>query len=330
MGGKIIYLDYECAGKANRVMTPAHEVIHALGRAHEHQRPDRDTYVTIKPKNTCQFHNYYYIYSYNGISLLCTGATQMEKVTNLRTHNIAYDYESVMHYSRWQCSYKSYGFTKASMTFTNKYQGRRKDDVGQRARLSDKDIQHINAEYCPGIIMLRVIQIIMYLFLKGMMMRLVGGQDNSEGRLEVKNEEVWGTVCSDGFDRNDANVVCKYLGRPGVEEVYSAADILNIESAQDSPIWLSDLECTGKEDNPFHCSQKVMKHHTNCDHNQDVAIKCSSKHMSHIVTSYCLSLFLQRLLVWLVVMITVDAWKFIIKGNGALCVATCFIIRRLM
>ena len=163
-----------------------------------------------------------------------------------------------------------------------------------------------------------------------MMMRLVGGQDNSEGRIEVKNEEVWGTVCSDGFDRNDANVVCKYLGRPGVEEVYSAADIPNIESAQDSPIWLSDLECTGQEDNPFHCSQKVMKHHTNCDHNQDVAIKCSSKHISHIVTSYCLSLSLQRLLVWLVVMITVDAWKYIIKGNGALCVATCFIIRRLM
>ena len=127
-----------------------------------------------------------------------------------------------------------------------------------------------------------------------MMMRLVGGRDNSEGRLEVNNEEVWGTVCSDGFDRNDANVVCKYLGRPGVEEVYSAADIQNIQSAQDSPIWLSDLECTGQEDNPFTCSQKVMKHHTNCDHNQDVAIRCSSKHMSHTVPIVTVSLCLYR------------------------------------
>ena len=127
-----------------------------------------------------------------------------------------------------------------------------------------------------------------------MMMRLVGGKDNSEGRLEVNNEEVWGTVCSDGFDRNDANVVCKYLGRPGVEEVYSAADIQNIQSAQDSPIWLSDLECTGHEDNPFTCSQKVMKHHTNCHHNQDVAIRCSSKHVSHTVPIVTVSLCLYR------------------------------------
>ena len=75
----------------------------------------------------------------------------MEKITDLRTHNIAYDYDSVMHYSRWQCSYKSYGFTQTSMSFTNRYRGR-KDAVGQRARLSAKDIQHVNAEYCPGII----------------------------------------------------------------------------------------------------------------------------------------------------------------------------------
>ena len=76
----------------------------------------------------------------------------MEKVNDLRTHNIAYDYESVMHYSRWQCSYTSFKFKQPSMSFTNQYQGRRKDDVGQRARLSAKDIQHVDAEYCPSII----------------------------------------------------------------------------------------------------------------------------------------------------------------------------------
>ena len=202
----------------------------------------------------------------------------MEKksTTTVDTQDIEYDYTSVMHYSRWQCAAENPD--KPSMTFL-KYTGD-PDYVGQRDSLSSKDIQQINTLYCPG--ESKTIDCTAYiLYIKEMMIRLVGGQDNSEGRLEVKNEEVWGTVCSDGFDRNDANVVCKYLGRPGVEEVYSAADILNIESARDSPIWLSDLECNGQEDNPFHCSQKVMKHHTNCDHNQDVAIKCSSKHVTH-------------------------------------------------
>ena len=43
--------------------------------------------------------------------------------------------------------------------------------------------------------------------------RLVGGSTISEGQLEVQNKHgVWGTVCAKGFDRNDANVVCKMLG----------------------------------------------------------------------------------------------------------------------
>ena len=31
--------------------TPVHELLHALGMHHEHQRPDRDKYVTVFPSN---------------------------------------------------------------------------------------------------------------------------------------------------------------------------------------------------------------------------------------------------------------------------------------
>jgi len=42
--------------------------------------------------------------------------------------------------------------------------------------------------------------------------RLVGGSSSREGRLEVHHNDVWGTVCDDGFTDAAATVVCYSLG----------------------------------------------------------------------------------------------------------------------
>jgi len=42
--------------------------------------------------------------------------------------------------------------------------------------------------------------------------RLVGGADANEGRVEVCVNGMWGTVMGAGWDSRDATVVCRQLG----------------------------------------------------------------------------------------------------------------------
>ena len=101
--------------------------------------------------------------------------------------------------------------------------------------------------------------------------RLVNGSGPHEGRIEVLWDGQWGTVCDDRFDESDGDVICRYLGFPGLVAVHHRAQF----GEGTGPIVMDDLGCIGHEDSPFSCEDKKIGT-SNCGHNEDASIICQS------------------------------------------------------
>eukprot|EP00662_Eupelagonemidae_sp_cell21_P016487 gene16487-biopygen31448 len=102
--------------------------------------------------------------------------------------------------------------------------------------------------------------------------RLVGGSNPTEGRVEIFHAGQWGTVCDDNWDYNDAAVVCHQLGMSvGVD----------VRTSRFGPgtghIWLDDVACSGSEESLAACSRSGNAWGSNnCDHSEDVGVTCAN------------------------------------------------------
>ena len=123
--------------------------------------------------------------------------------------------------------------------------------------------------------------------------RLVAGARDSEGRVEVCNQNRWGSVCDIGWGMNDANVACRQAGfgsgsvkllnvssQSTISSVIAASAVLaNAAFGEGTgPIWMSGLSCGTTELSLFSCSSATplgsVENTTSCRHADDAAVRC--------------------------------------------------------
>ena len=119
--------------------------------------------------------------------------------------------------------------------------------------------------------------IFFYPFLAGLEhpppINLVGGQSNTEGRVEIFVDGQWGTICDDYWGYTDAEVVCRQLGLP-----VSGAQALSYAhfGQGEGPIILDNVHCTGNEAYISDCQNNGLFIH-NCEHYEDAGVRCQGK-----------------------------------------------------
>ena len=135
-------------------------------------------------------------------------------------------------------------------------------------------------------------------------LRLVGGSIPNEGRVEICMDNIWGTICDDGWDDNDASVVCRQLGYSGIGwcdghvislkiAVSYGAQAKSVTSFSDSITdavgfpnanfgpgigtqFLEGVQCTGSETTLNQCSSSSNVY-CSYGHNEDAGVRCQSE-----------------------------------------------------
>ena len=114
-----------------------------------------------------------------------------------------------------------------------------------------------------------------YCFTDAIAVRLVNEYYSSyEGRVEVYYNGTWGTVCNDGWDLKDAEVVCRELG-------YGPAISVRHEvfyGKGSDQIFLDKVNCVGTEWTISQCSHRGWGIES-CQYNGSVqaSVKCADR-----------------------------------------------------
>ncbi|CAM9716966.1 unnamed protein product [Lampetra fluviatilis] len=120
---------------------------------------------------------------------------------------------------------------------------------------------------------------------RGVEVRLVGGGNACQGRVEVLYKKFWGTVCDDFWELQDAEVVCRQLGCGSAVSAPGNARY----GAGSGRIWMDNVQCNGSESQLSQCRQNGWGTH-DCSHVEDASVVCSLESPQLNCTSQSLEL----------------------------------------
>eukprot|EP00118_Oscarella_pearsei_P009655 m.56285 g.56285 ORF g.56285 m.56285 type:complete len:580 (+) comp34585_c0_seq1:1421-3160(+) len=130
-GNQTIHLKYGSSG--SRRCSIIHEIGHAIGFWHEHTRPDRDEHVRINWNNIKKVnqHNFW-----------------KRNSSEINSNGGEYDFDSVMHYgaNTFSSNHKE-TISVLGYSMSEDERKRKEKNMGQRAGLSEGDIEQANALY---------------------------------------------------------------------------------------------------------------------------------------------------------------------------------------
>ena len=100
-------------------------------------------------------------------------------------------------------------------------------------------------------------------------MRLVGGSSYNEGRVEVYYNGGWGTVCNNGWDEEDANIVCRQLG-------FELSKLADFGLAAKDQILLDNVMCSSNDTILASCGHYGVNIRVRCNSNnyKVAGVKC--------------------------------------------------------
>uniref|UniRef100_A0A8C7KC79 SRCR domain-containing protein n=1 Tax=Oncorhynchus kisutch TaxID=8019 RepID=A0A8C7KC79_ONCKI len=99
--------------------------------------------------------------------------------------------------------------------------------------------------------------------------RLVGGAGLCSGRVEVKSNQSWASVCEADFDRQDAEVVCRDVGCGAPAALQGG-----LYGEGEGQTWDKEFQCKGKESLLLDCDTSDRENNT-CLPGNAVGLTCS-------------------------------------------------------